>query len=214
MKVLVVTEIRLYRDGVAEALRRLDDVELAATAATGPAAVVAARRTECDVVLVDMALTDSTGTVQALLTARPQLKVVALGVPEDGPEVVAVAEAGIAGYVSREATIQEVGEALRGALRGEATLSGKVAAGLLRHIARQAQSRRTLEVPLQLTPREREVLCLLESGLTNKEIARSLDLQLSTVKNHVHNVLAKYGAAGRADVAVASQRSHLQPVAD
>lgn len=214
MKVLVVTEIRLYRDGVAEALRRLDDVELAATAATGPAAVVAARRTECDVVLVDMALTDSTGTVQALLTARPQLKVVALGVPEDGPEVVAVAEAGIAGYVSREATIQEVGEALRGALRGEATLSGRVAAGLLRHIARQAQSRRTLEVPLQLTPREREVLCLLESGLTNKEIARSLDLQLSTVKNHVHNVLAKYGAAGRADVAVASQRSHLQPVAD
>jgi two-component system nitrate/nitrite response regulator NarL len=214
VKVLVVTEIRLYRDGVAEALRRLDDVELAATAATGPAAVVAARRTECDVVLVDMALTDSTGTVQALLTARPQLKVVALGVPEDGPEVVAVAEAGIAGYVSREATIQEVGEALRGALRGEAALSGKVAAGLLRHIARQAQSRRSVEVPLQLTPREREVLCLLESGLTNKEIARSLDLQLSTVKNHVHNVLSKYGAAGRADVAVASQRSHLQPAAD
>jgi two-component system nitrate/nitrite response regulator NarL len=214
VKVLVVTEIRLYRDGVAEALRRLDDVELAATAATGPAAVVAARRTECDVVLVDMALTDSTGTVQALLTARPQLKVVALGVPEDGPEVVAVAEAGIAGYVSREATIQEVGEALRGALRGEAALSGKVAAGLLRHIARQAQSRRSVEVPLQLTPREREVLCLLESGLTNKEIARALDLQLSTVKNHVHNVLAKYGAAGRADVAVASARSHLQPAAD
>jgi two-component system nitrate/nitrite response regulator NarL len=214
VKVLVVTEIRLYREGVAEALRRLDDVELAATAATGPAAVVAARRTECDVVLVDMALTDSTGTVQALLAARPQLKVVALGVPEDGPEVVAVAEAGIAGYVSREATIQEVGEALRGALRGEAALSGKVAAGLLRHIARQAQSRRSIDVPLQLTPREREVLCLLESGLTNREIARALDLQLSTVKNHVHNVLAKYGAAGRGDVAVASARSHLQPAAD
>jgi two-component system, NarL family, nitrate/nitrite response regulator NarL len=214
VKVLVVTEIRLYREGVAEALRRLDDVELAATAATGPAAVVAARRTECDVVLVDMALTDSTGTVQALLAARPQLKVVALGVPEDGPEVVAVAEAGIAGYVSREATIQDVGEALRGALRGEAALSGKVAAGLLRHIARQAQSRRSVGVPLRLTPREHEVLCLLESGLTNKEIARALDLQLSTVKNHVHNVLAKYGAAGRGDVGVASTRSQLQPASD
>lgn len=214
MKVLVVTEIRLYRDGVAEALRRLDDVELTATAATGPTAVVAARRTECDVVLVDMALTDSTGTVQALLAARPQLKVVALGVPEDGPEVVAVAEAGVAGYVSREATIQDVGEALRGALRGEAALPGKVGAGLLRHIARQAQSRRSVDEPRQLTPREREVLCLLETGLTNKEIARALDLQLSTVKNHVHNVLAKYGAAGRADVAAPSARSHLQPVLD
>lgn len=212
MKVLVVTEIRLYRDGVAEALRRLDDVELAAAAATGSAAVVAARRLECDVVLVDMALTDSTGTVQALLAARPQLKVVALGVPEDGPQVVAVAEAGVAGYVSREATIQDVGEALRCALRGEAALSGKVAAGLLRHIERQARSRGSVEIPLQLTPREREVLCLLERGLTNKEIALALDLQLSTVKNHVHNVLAKCGAAGRGDVGVASARSHPQPV--
>jgi DNA-binding NarL/FixJ family response regulator len=214
VKVLVVTEIRLYREGVAEALRRLADVELAATVATGPAAVVAARRTECDVVLVDMALTDCTGTVQAMLAARPQLKVVALGVPEDGPEVVAVAEAGIAGYVSREATIQDVGEALRGALRGEAALSGKVAAGLLRHIARQAQSRHSVEVPLQLTPREREVLCLLESGLTNKEIAQALDLQLSTVKNHVHNVLSKYGATGRAEVGVVAPRPQLQPAAD
>jgi two-component system nitrate/nitrite response regulator NarL len=166
------------------------------------------------VALVDMALTDSTGTVQALLAARPQLKVVALGVPEDSPQVVAVAEAGIAGYVSREATIQDVGDALRCTLQGEAALSGKVAAGLLRHIARQAQSRRSAEVPLQLTPREREVLCLLESGLRNKEIARALDLQLSTVKNHVHNVLAKCGAAGRGDVGGASARFHPQPVTD
>jgi len=214
VKVLVVTEIRLYREGVAEALLRLDDVELAATAATGPAAVMAARRTGCDVVLVDMALTDSTPTIQALLAARRQLKVVALGVPEDGPEVVAVAEAGIAGYVSREATIQELGEALRGALRGEAALSGKVAAGLLRHIARQAQSRISVAVPLQLTPREREVLAFIETGLSNKEIARALDLQLSTVKNHVHNVLSKYGAAGRGDVGVGRPRVQLQPVVD
>lgn len=214
MKVLVVTEIRLYRDGVAEALLRLDDVELAATAATGPAAVLAARRTECDVVLVDMTLTDSTATIQALLAARRQLKVVALGVPEDGPEVVAVAEAGIAGYVSREATIQELGEALRGALRGEAALSGKVAAGLLRHIARQAQSRISVEVPLQLTPREREVLAFIETGLSNKEIARALDLQLSTVKNHVHNVLSKYGAAARGDVGAGRPRVQLQPAVD
>lgn len=212
MKVLVVTEIRLYREGVAEALRRQTDVVLAETAASGPGAVVAARRTECDVVLLDMALTDSTETVQALLTARPQLKVVALGVPEEGPELVAVAEAGVAGYVSREASIQDVVEALRGALRGEAPLSGKVAAGLLRHIVRQAQSRRVVEAPHQLTPREREVLCLLENGLTNKEIARALDLQLSTVKNHVHSVLAKYGATGRADVAAA--RFPLQPAGD
>lgn len=200
MRVLVVTEIRLYREGVAEALRRLDDVESAETAATGPAAIVAARQSECDVVLLDMTVANSAQVVRALLAARPHLKVVALGVPEDGPQAVVAAEAGIAGYVSRDASLRELGDALRCALRGEAPCSAKLAAGLLQHIALQARVRTSDPTPSTLTPREREVLQLLVNGLTNKEIARSLDLQLGTVKNHVHNVLTKFGAAGRADV--------------
>ncbi|MFZ0835734.1 MAG: response regulator transcription factor [Mycobacterium sp.] len=201
MKVLVVTEIRLYRDGVAEALRRRDDVELVVTAATGPAAILTARRAECDVVLLDMAVADSTQIVASLLTARPALKVVALGVPEDGPEVVACAEAGICGYVSRDASLLELAEALRIAIRGEAPVSGKVAAGLLKHIAFHARMQQhTRGIARQLTPREREVLQLVQSGMTNPQIARALDLQLSTVKNHVHNVLTKFGVARRAEV--------------
>lgn len=209
MRVLVVTAIRLYRDGVADALRPLPDVESAVTAATGAAAVVSARTSECDVVLMDMALAESTRTVQALLAARPNLKVVALGVPEDGPEVVACAEAGISAYVAREATLEELGEVLRAALRGEATCSGRVVAGLLRHIALQARGRRDGDARAQLTPREREVLTLLESGMTNKQIARALDLQLSTVKNHVHNVLSKFGVAARSQVADVVERSRV-----
>lgn len=200
MKVLVVTEIRLYRDGVAEALRRLDDVELVVTAATGPGAVLAARRADCDVALLDMAVAGSTQIAASLLTARPRLKVVALGVPEDGPEVVACAEAGICGYVSREASLSELADALRIAIRGEAPVSGKVAAGLLRHIAFHARMQQTRVVSRQLTPREREVLQLVQSGMTNRQIARALDLQLSTVKNHVHSVLTKFGVTRRADV--------------
>lgn len=200
MRVLVATEIRLYRDGVAEALRRLDDVEFVVAAATGAAAVLAVKRNECDVVLLDMALNGSTDTVVALMTARPDLKVVALGVPEDGPEVVACAEAGIAGYISRDASLAEVGDALRAAVRGEAPLSGRVAAGLLRHIALGASIGRTDTAAAQLTPREREVCRLLRSGMTNRQIARTLDLQLSTVKNHVHNVLAKSGVTRRAQI--------------
>jgi two-component system, NarL family, nitrate/nitrite response regulator NarL len=199
VKVLVVTEIRLYRDGVAEALRRQRDVELVATSASGSAAVLAAHRSGCDVVLLDMAMTDSTQVVQSLLTTRPGLKVVALGVPEDGPEVVECAEAGICGYVSRDSSLAEVTDSLRTALRGEAPLSARVAAGLLKHIAVQARSRRD-GVPHDLTAREHEVLGLMKSGMTNRQIARALDLQLSTVKNHVHNVLHKYGVASRAEV--------------
>lgn len=202
VRVLVATEIRLYRDGVAEALRRLDDVELVVTAATGGAAVLAGKRAECDVALLDMALDDSTDTVVSLLTARPDLKVVALGVPEDGPEVVTCAEAGIAGYISRDASLAEVGDALRAAVRGEAPLSGRVAAGLLRHIALGASIGRMDTAAQQLTPREREVNQLLRTGMTNRQIARALDLQLSTVKNHVHNVLAKSGVTGRTQIQI------------
>lgn len=207
MRVLVVTEIRLYRDGVAESLRRLDDVQQAVGAATGAAAVLAARRGECDVVLVDMTMRESAQVVQALLSARPGLKVVALGVPEDGPQVVECAEAGICGYVSREASLDEVADALRCSLRGEATVPSKVAAGLLQHIARQARERRTGGLPPQLTARERQIVELLENGMTNRQIARALDLQLSTVKNHVHNVLAKFGVDARGDVTGAAVRS-------
>jgi two-component system, NarL family, nitrate/nitrite response regulator NarL len=200
MKVLVVTEIRLYRDGVSEALRHLDDVESVASAATGAAAVMAARREESDVVLLDMALVDSKETVRSLLTVRPETKVVALGVLEDGPEIVACAEAGISGYISREASLNEVGDALRSAVRGEAPVSGTVAAGLLRHIAFHARMQKTPDTVHKLTPREQEIVALLENGMTNRQIARALNLQLSTVKNHVHNVLTKIGATRRADI--------------
>ncbi len=198
---LVVTEIRLYREGVASALRRLPDVELAAEAESAAAAVVAARRDELDVVLLDMTLADTARIVRALLVARPNARVVALGVPEDGPEVVACAEAGISGYVSRDASLDEVAEALRCTLRGEAPCSARVAAGLLKHIAQHARLQGTGPSAAHLTPREADVLRLVETGLTNKQIARSLDLQLSTVKNHVHHILAKYGASRRSELA-------------
>ncbi|MDQ4054016.1 MAG: response regulator transcription factor [Actinomycetota bacterium] len=194
-----MTDIRLYRDGAAESLRRLAGVEHVGTAASGGAAVVAARRDDCDIVLLDMSMPGSQETARALVTARSHLKVVALGAQENGPQVVACAEAGVTGYVSREASLEELGEVLRATMRGEACCSGTVAAGLIRHIALQAKSRRSGE-HRQLTRREQEVLRLLEGGLSNKEIARALDLQLSTVKNHVHNLLAKFGASGRAEV--------------
>jgi two-component system, NarL family, nitrate/nitrite response regulator NarL len=204
MKVLVVAQIRLYRDGVADALRRLEDVESVATAASAIAATVAARQTRCDVVLLDMTMPESTEAVSALLTARADLKVVALGVPEDGPEVVACAQAGVVGYISRDASLVEVGDALRATIRGEAALSGKMAAGLLKHIAFHARTDRVATLPHQLTSREQQVLRLLQNGMTNRQIAVALSLQLSTVKNHVHSVLTKFGATRRSDVCTAS----------
>jgi two-component system nitrate/nitrite response regulator NarL len=206
MRVLVVADIRLYREGVALALSRLDDVSETTTAADAAAAVLAVREKDCDVALVDMSIADSVAMARALLAARPFIKVVALGVLDDGPEIITCAQAGISGYVSRDATLEELAGALRCVLRGEAAVSARMAAGLLRQIAHDA-ARITGAPRYPLTRRECEVLSLLEAGMTNKEIARALDLQLSTVKNHVHSLLAKSGARGRSAVGSALRRS-------
>lgn len=203
MRVLVVTEIRLYRDGLAQALQRVPEVEEALTADTGRAAVRVARQSRCDVVLLDMSVLDSTATARSLLTVVPSVKILALAVPEHDFHVVACAEAGIAGYVARDASLSELIDALRAVLRGEAVCSARVTAGLLRHIAVQASTRRAGLSPPRLTPRENDVLTLIGGGLSNKEIARSLSIEVSTVKNHVHNLLSKLGVAGRADAALA-----------
>ncbi|MGH2435985.1 MAG: LuxR C-terminal-related transcriptional regulator [bacterium] len=203
MRVLVVAEIRLYRDGLAEALRRLPEVEKAVTAETGHSAVLAARSNRCDVVLLDMSVLDSAATARSLLTSLPSIKILALAVPEHESHMLACAEAGIAGYVAREASITDLVQALCSVLRGEAVCSARFTAGLLRYIAMQANARRACTLPPQLTRREHDVLTLIGGGLSNKEIARSLSIDISTVKNHVHNLLSKLGVACRGDAVLA-----------
>jgi len=196
MRLLVVTDIRLYREGLADALARMDAVDEVVTAASGASAVLAARSGHVDIALVDMGTPQALGTIRALLSARPHLRVVALGIDDD-PQAVECAAAGIAGYVSRDAGLATLAEAIALVGRGEAPCPGRTAALLLSHIAAQSRVRETV---IDLTPREREVLDLVRTGLTNRQIARALDLQLSTVKNHVHNVLGKCGASTRGEV--------------
>lgn len=203
MKVLVVAETRMYRDGLAEALSLLPDVEGATTAANGAMAVLAVHRDQCDVVVLDMAIESSFNLAAAVANARPELRVVALGAREEGSDVVACAESGVSGYVSRDASFDDLVAALRAAVRGEVMCSGKVVAGLIHYIASHAGANREPAGFDDLTRREREVLRLIEADMSNKEIARTLGIELSTVKNHVHSVLTKLGVTGRQNIAAA-----------
>lgn len=196
----MVSDLRMYRDGAAGALRELADVSTVATADSASTAVSGARRTRADVVLMDMSMRDALPAVRSLLASSPATRVVALGIDEGSSDVVTCAELGITGYLARNADLDEVRAALHAALRGEAWCSGRVAAELIKHISWQGKPRSGLQ-PLQLTRREQDVLTLVGSGLANKEIARALDLQLSTVKNHVHNLLTKLGATSRGELA-------------
>jgi two-component system nitrate/nitrite response regulator NarL len=200
--VLVVSDIRLYRDGLAELLDRESALCVVGSAASVAAALtlMAARRT--GVILVDMALSEPLAAVATLAAAVPGARIIAVTVPEREADVLACIEAGAFGYVSREASLQELVKAVISAANGETLCSPRIAAVLVRRVAVLAASRLP-DQWVRLTPREQQVVALVVDGLSNKQIARRLSIELTTVKNHMHNILGKLEARSRTEVAAA-----------
>jgi two-component system, NarL family, nitrate/nitrite response regulator NarL len=197
--VLVVCDVRIYLEGLADVLGRSDQVEVVGATRDAAGAIRWAEQARPDVILLDMAMPGSLGAVGAIARAAPDSHVVALSVPETEREVIVCAEAGVAGYVSRDASIQELLSTVAGAARGEVMCSPRIAASLVREFARRAAGRPVRGTGPRLTPRERQVIDLIDHGLSNKEIARTLHIALSTVKNHVHNILEKCQVHRRLD---------------
>ena len=190
--VFVLVSVRLYRDGIADAVGRDGRFRVVgrAGAVEDALAQLAALDGPPDAALVDLGLVDGTGAARVLRDAWPETSVVAFGVREADRDVVSLAEAGVSGLVSREATMPELLDALEASARDEALCSPTVTAVLLRRVASLADERQPADGPA-LTRREREILRLIGKGLSNKEIAGSLSIELPTVKNHVHNILEK-----------------------
>ncbi len=187
------------------------NIHVAATASGADEAVRALRGQAPDVVLLDMAIPHNEWLVRALVAAVPGTRVVALAVPEIEREVLACAEAGVAGYVTRDASVEDVVAAVESAARGEVLCSPRMAATLFNRIATLALERSPASIESRLTARELEILDLIDQGLSNKEIARRLTIELSTVKNHVHNILDKLNVTRRGE-AVARRRAAQVPL--
>src|SRR5205823_14959048 len=132
---------------------------------------------------------------------RPKTPVVALGVADAEPEMLACIEAGVVGLVSRDASFAELVATLVGAARGEVHCSPRFAGVLARRVASLAARRDADPALDRLTARECEIVALVEQNLSNKEIAVRLGIEVATVKNHVHNLLDKLQVHRRSDVA-------------
>lgn len=200
IRIFIVSDIRLYRDGLAQILARHSGLAVIGVAADETEAVGRLRSLRADVVLVDASVPGGLAIIRALVAAMPKRNVVALTVRQRERDMIACVEAGISGFVTRESSIVELVETIRSAMRGEALCSPRTVAMLMRRISTVAP----LQVPrgrARLTNREREIAELVDSGLSNKEIALRLHIQLSTVKNHMHNILAKAQVHHRSEVA-------------
>ena len=210
ISVLIVGDIRLYCEGLGQLLARDDRVGSAAVATSIDETVSRLGAEHPDVLLVDMAMSGSLDVVRATRAVAPALPIIGLAIPESEPEIIACAEAGVSGYMPRDGTMDDLIEAMEGALGGELRCSPRVAMALLRRVAALAPGPDE-RLSATLTRRELEVLRLIESGLTNKEIAGELGIEPSTAKNHVHHVLEKLGVRRRTEVAARLRRMGAPP---
>ncbi len=204
--VVIGGRVRLHRDALADALGRTNDMRVLAAGRTRDEVRSAVERLQPDVVVVDLDNRSGLDVVGELV-ARGAPVVGVLSSDED-EDLVALAELGLAGFVQQEDSAEDLTEAVRAAARGEVRCSPRTAAVLLRHIAKLAADRENghhLDAAL-LTRREREVVGLMEAGLSNKQIAAELHIELPTVKHHVHHILEKLHASRRSE-AVARARA-------
>ncbi len=200
IRVVIVSEIRLYRDGLAQMLAADERFDVVGTMTSCDDGFERIAELAPDVALIDLAAADGPELVQALLQHAPGVKLLALSVTEAEADVIPLAEAGIAGFVTREATLDELLERVESAARGEALCSPRTIALLFKRVATLSGERRGAATT-DLTSREREILDLVDQGLSNKEIAHRLTIQVATVKNHIHNILDKLHVSRRGEAA-------------
>lgn len=203
IRILIVVEVPFYREGLAELLGKSGEVQVVASADDADSAERMARAHEPAIVLIDVGLADTAEAIERIRMLPSPPKFVALAVSDTPDAVLKWAEQGVAAFVPRSATLEDLLGVLKGVAHDELYCSPRMAAHLVNHVAVLASATRrgADEAFGELSPREHEVLSLLARGLPNKLIARTLAISHATAKNHVHNILEKLHLQSRSQVA-------------
>jgi DNA-binding NarL/FixJ family response regulator len=205
VRVLVVDDHDLFRTGLASLLAAHQDIEVVGQESRGRMAIRLSRELRPDVVLMDLRMPDLDGVeaTREIVDENPDAKVLVLTVSVEEADVAGAVVAGACGYLVKDAPIDDVVLAIRAAVRGDAWLSPRAAAGLLDRLRRDHVD--PAPEPSRgehLSPRELGVLQLLAKGMENAEIAAELGISARTAKNHVSRILTKLGVQNRIQAAV------------
>lgn len=203
--VVLADDHPLFRAGVRSLLDAAEGIEVVAEASGGAEALEHVREHAPDVLLLDMEMPGMTGVEVArrLRATGSEVRILVLSAYDDDEYVAELLANGASGYLIKDETPERIVAAVRGAARGRDGLLSK-------EVAQRKRRRREAEPDGQpLSPREREVLCLIANGLDNTTIAARLFISESTVKNHVTSIFAKLGVRARAEAVAWAWRSGL-----
>lgn len=199
IRLLIVDDHEMIRRGIAEMVASTD-VQVVGEAANGEAAVAAARRHKPDVVLLDVRMggKDGIDAIKRIRSAAPKARVVMLSAFDNSTYVARAVSAGAHDYILKTATRKELLDAIGAAARN--TVPARSSA--FRRMAGAVANREASSAEVPLTPRETQVLRHVALGLSNREIADTLEISIETVKEHVQNLLRKIALDDRTQAAV------------
>jgi len=208
IRVLIADDQPVVRDGLAMLLGLIEDVDVVATAADGVEAVERSRSERPDIVLMDLRMPRLEGAeaTRQILDSLPETRVLVLTTYADDEFLFPALQAGAQGYLTKDATAEEIEHAIRALIAGQTHLDPAVQQRLITAILEQTPTTpagepapaSVADLPDELTPREVEVLKLIAAGLSNNEIADKLVLSNATVKTHINRIFYKTGARDRA----------------
>ncbi len=206
IRVVIADDHELVREGTRQLLANHDDIEVVAVAADGISGMEVIRRLEPDVALVDISMPGMSGieVTEQTSVELPAVAVLVLTVHDERGYVMALLEAGAAGYLLKDIGEADLVRSIRAVHAGESVLHPDVTKSLFAALASNGED--SADGAMPLTDRELEVLKLAAAGSSNREIAVSLDLSPRTVQTHLRNVFEKLGVASRTQAVITGLR--------
>jgi two-component system nitrate/nitrite response regulator NarL len=201
INVMIVGDVRLFRDGLATTLHGRRDIAVVATSSGDAGTLARVRALAPNVVIIDVQSSELVEFVQLIRTDCPSVRIVAFAINDTSDTLLQCAQAGVSGYVTSEAGIDDLVGMIYTVMREEFACSPEITTRLLRRLAARGEKSEATVAESTLTARERQVLALICDGLSNKEIARACSISEATVKNHVHHLLEKRGLRTRGQLA-------------
>jgi DNA-binding NarL/FixJ family response regulator len=213
IKVLLVDDQTMFRDGLRVLLRAQKEFEVVGEAGNGEEAIQKAAEVHPDVILMDlrMPVLDGAAATRQLRNSHPDIRVIVLTTFDEDAAVFDALRSGAIGYLLKDAPTEKLYEAIRAAAKGESVLQPSVAARLVAQFSRMSETapRWAQELVEPLSSREMDVLRLMCAGASNREIADKLVLAEGTVKNHVTNIFSKLGVTDRTRAVVRARELGL-----